>query len=141
VTRDAANLYRDVLLDHGHHPRGARPLPAATHEATVHNPLCGDRITVQLRLDGDALAEVCFEARGCIIARASASLMTEALVGRRLEEALATANAVNALVNEDTPPGDLGPLEPLRAVREFPARKSCVILPWDALRQALTRAP
>jgi nitrogen fixation NifU-like protein len=141
MTRDAANLYREVLLDHGHHPRGAGPLPAATHEATAHNPLCGDRITVRLRLEGDAVAEVRFEARGCLIAQASASLMTEALAGRRLDEALERANAVSALVseNEDVPPGELGPLEPLRAVREFPARKACVILAWDALRQALSR--
>jgi nitrogen fixation NifU-like protein len=96
---------------------------------------------VRLRLEGDAVAEVRFEARGCLIAQASASLMTEALAGRRLDEVLATASALNALISDDVPPGDLGPLEPLRAVRDFPTRKACVALAWDALRQALARSP
>jgi nitrogen fixation NifU-like protein len=141
VTPDAASLYRDVLLDHGNHPRGAGPLPGATHEATAHNALCGDRITLRARVEGPAVVEVRFEARGCLLLQASASLLTEALAGRSLAEALATAAAVDALVNGDAPRADLGALEPLRAVREFPARKACVALAWDALRRALAAPP
>jgi nitrogen fixation NifU-like protein len=140
VTSDAASLYRDVLLDHGNHPRGAGPLPGATHEATAHNTLCGDRITLRARVEGPALVEVRFEARGCLLSQASASLLTEALAGRSLAEALATAAAVDALVKGEAP-ADLGALEPLRAVREFPARKACVALAWDALRRALAVPP
>jgi nitrogen fixation NifU-like protein len=138
MTHDAGHLYRDALLDHGNHPRGVGPLPSATHEATVHNPLCGDRVTLRLRVEGNIVVELRFEARGCLIARASASLMTETLAGRPLAEALATAKLVDALVNADSAPADLGPLEPLRAVRDFPGRKACVALAWGALDRALS---
>lgn len=138
MTHDATQLYRDVLLDHGNRPRGAGPLSSATHEATAHNPLCGDRVTLRLRVEENIVVELRFEERGCLIARASASLLTEALAGRSLADVRATAKLVDALVNADSAPGDLGPLEPLRAVRDFPGRKACVALVWGALDQALS---
>lgn len=141
MTRDAKALYQELILDHGKRPRGEGPLATATHEATAHNALCGDRVTVRMRIAADGRIEVRFEAKGCLISRASASLMTEVLTGRSTTDAVALANAIDALVNDDPPPEDVGSLEPLRAVREFPARKACVVLAWDALRQALASGP
>ncbi|HZU81822.1 MAG TPA: SUF system NifU family Fe-S cluster assembly protein [Polyangiaceae bacterium] len=140
MTLDAKTLYRDTVLDHGNRPRNEGPLPGATHEATVDNPLCGDRVTVRLRADdAGRLLEVRFEARGCLIARASASLLTELAAGRTREEALALARALDDLVEAAAPPLDAGALEPLRGVREFPARKACATLAWKALERALAR--
>lgn len=134
--RDAKTLYQDLVLDHGRSPRNEGPLEGATHEATTTNPLCGDRITVRLRVDGGAVTAARFEARGCMIARASASLLTEAVAGRSLERAVELARTLGALVTADPAPADVGNLEPLRGVREFPARRSCVLLAWRALEAA-----
>ena len=137
MTLEARTLYQDLVLEHGKHPRNEGTLPRSTHEATAHNPLCGDRVTLRLRVREGRVDEVRFEARGCMLARASASLLTEAVTGRSVEEALALARSLEALVNDDSPPRDIGALEPLRGVRQFPARKACVTLPWGAMTRAL----
>jgi nitrogen fixation NifU-like protein len=134
---DAKTLYQELILDHGKHPRNQGPLASATHEATAHNPLCGDRVTIHLHLEGDRVAEARFEARGCMIARASASLLTEAIAGRGASDALSLAATMDALATAPEPPADLGALEPLRGVREFPARIKCATIAWEALREAL----
>jgi nitrogen fixation NifU-like protein len=134
---DAKTLYRQVLLDHGHHPRNLGPLTGCTHEATVENALCGDRVTLRLRVEEGEVAEVRFEARGCLVARASASILTEAVAGRSVERAEELARVIDALVGSGEPAEDLGALEPLRGVRDFPARRACVALVWTALRGAL----
>jgi nitrogen fixation NifU-like protein len=134
---DAKTLYHEIILEHGKNPRNEGPLADASHEATAKNPLCGDRVTLRLRLDGERVQSVRFEARGCLIARASASLMSEAVEGRTRDEALALAETMAALVSAVRPPDNMGELEPLRGVREFPARKACVTLAWQALKSAL----
>jgi nitrogen fixation protein NifU and related proteins len=134
---DATALYREILVDHGKNPRNLGSLADATHEHTAKNPLCGDRITLRIRLEGDRVRSARFEARGCMIARASASMMTEAILGRTCDEALALVDTIDALVNAEPAPPHGGDLEPLRAVRGFPARKGCVTLPWQALKSAL----
>src|SRR5260370_11230666 len=84
---DLRELYQDIILDHGRHPRNLRALAHPTHLARGHNPLCGDRVTVYLAIEGDRIADVSFEARGCAISTAAASLMTEVLKGKSLSEA------------------------------------------------------
>src|SRR5437870_10333126 len=84
---DLRELYQDIILDHGRHPRNLRALPSPTHLAKGHNPLCGDRVTVYLAVDGDKIEDVSFEGRGCAISTAAASLMTEVLKGKTLGEA------------------------------------------------------
>jgi nitrogen fixation NifU-like protein len=138
MTLEVRALYQELVLEHGKHPRNVGPLEPHTHEATAHNPLCGDRITLRLRVRDGRVDEVRFEARGCMIARASASLLTEAVAGRSVEDALALASSVDALVNAEAPPVDLGALESLRGVREFPTRKECVTLAWGAMTRALS---
>jgi len=134
---DAKTLYQDVVLLHGNSPHNEGPLPGATHEATKKNPLCGDRVTVRLVVEGGQVRAARFEARGCMIARASASLLTDAVAAVGVEDARALATRLEALVNGDPPPGDAGVLEPLRGVRDFPARRGCVTLAWRALEAAL----
>jgi nitrogen fixation protein NifU and related proteins len=141
MTRDAGSLYRELIVEHGQRPRNVGPLPDASHEARAENPLCGDSVIIQLLVNSDRIVTVRFQARGCMISRASASVLTELLVDRKAAEALAMADLVAILVDASRPaPGDAGPLEPLRGVREFPARKACATLPWEALRRALAGA-
>ena len=83
---DLRELYQDIILDHGRHPRNFRKIEHPTHFAHGHNPLCGDRVTVYLTLDGDRIADVSFQGRGCAISTAAASLMTEVLKGKTVEE-------------------------------------------------------
>jgi nitrogen fixation NifU-like protein len=137
TTRDAKTLYQDLIVDHGKSPRNEGALAGATHEATTKNPLCGDRVTVRVRVDGGTVREARFEARGCMIARASASLLTEAVAGRSVEGAIDLVRTVDALVAGEPAATDVGVLEPLRGVQEFPARRACVTLAWRALEAAL----
>jgi nitrogen fixation protein NifU and related proteins len=138
---DAKTLYQEVVLQHGNAPHNEGPLPEATHEATKKNPLCGDRVTVRLVVEGETVRAVRFEARGCMIARASASLLTDAVANGRVEDARALAVTVESLVSGEAPPADAGPLEPLRGARDFPARRGCVTLAWRALEAALGDSP
>jgi nitrogen fixation NifU-like protein len=149
TVRDPKTLYQEVILDHGRAPRNEGALADATHEATAHNPLCGDRVTLRVRVDGGAVCAARFEARGCMIARASASLLTEAIVGRSVSEALELVRTVERVVaGEPTPHADTGGverglergLEPLRGGRQFPARRACITLAWHALEAALGQA-
>ena len=133
---EANALYKQLVLDHGKHPRNRGALPEATHTATANNTLCGDRVTLRLQIERDRITAARFEARGCMIAIASASLLTEAITSRTANEALALASVIDALTG-DAPPDDVGSLEPLRGVRDFPSRKACVTIPWQALRTAL----
>lgn len=140
MTRDAKALYRELIVDHAQRPRNARALPEPTHEAKAENPLCGDSVIIQLLVNSDRVASATFQARGCMICRASASVLTELVVDRTRTEALAMADLLGLLVDPSAPePSDAGVLEPLRGVRDFPARKACATLPWEALRRALAR--
>jgi nitrogen fixation NifU-like protein len=138
---ELSELYQELILDHNRRPRNYGPMADATDTARGDNPLCGDKLTLYLRLDGDRIAAVSFEGSGCAISKASASLMTEAVAGRTRAEAEALFARVHALVTGEPDPGDpsvsLGKLEVLSGVREFPMRVKCASLAWHTLRAAL----
>ncbi len=137
MTTDAKTLYQALILDHAHHPRREGPLAGATHEATMANPLCGDVVTVRLCIEDGFIRDARFEAKGCMIAKASASILVETIAGRSVAEAASLEATLQALASAPTPPSDAGPLEPLRGVRGFPARVGCATLAWSCLKQAL----
>lgn len=139
---DLRDLYQEVILDHNRHPRNFGPLPAANHRAEGNNPLCGDKVTVFLDLADDRIRDVAFQGAGCAISTASASLMTEALKGKTVEEARRLFHVFQDLVTtgnigdrEGSP--ELGKLVVFTGVREFPMRVKCATLAWHTLLAAL----
>jgi nitrogen fixation NifU-like protein len=139
---DLKELYREVILDHNRHPRNFGRLDPADASADGHNPLCGDRLTVTLRLDGDVVSDVKFQGNGCAISVASASLMSEAVRGRSKADIAGLFERIHGLLTRaDAPPADdLGKLAALSGVREFPARVKCASLCWHTLNAALANA-
>jgi nitrogen fixation NifU-like protein len=135
-------LYRDVILDHNRRPRNFGPMDPADASVEGFNPMCGDRLTLRLRMTGGAIGEIRFEGQGCAISTASASLMTEAVKGKTREEALQLFERVHELLTDDAaPPADeLGKLAALSGVREYPARVKCASLCWHTLASALKAA-
>lgn len=135
------DLYQEVVLDHGKRPRNFGPLEGATHRAEGLNPLCGDRITVYAKLDGDVVREARFEGSGCAISKASASVMTGVVKGKSSGEIDAIFQRFHRLVTEG-PAGDdeadLGKLAVFGGVHDYPTRVKCASLPWHALRAALS---
>lgn len=135
-----ADLYRAVVLEHGKRPRNVGPLAGATHAADGENPLCGDALHVGLALDGDHLTAVRFEGESCLLATASASLMTEWLDGRTVAEAsrlIAQMERVCADGVIDEAPTALVDLRPFADVHRHPVRVQCALLPWRTLQRAL----
>ena len=130
-------LYQEVIFDHNRNPRNYRPLPAASHHADGHNPLCGDQLTVYLRINNDVIEDVSFVGHGCAISTASASLMTEAVKGKTVAEVEALFKDFHALLTDTPPERDFGKLAVLTGVREFPARVKCATLAWHTLHNAL----
>jgi nitrogen fixation protein NifU and related proteins len=142
VTPPVRDLYQQTILEHHARPHNRGPLPGATHEATIHNPLCGDHVTLRVRLDGGRIAEVRFEGEGCALSLAAASLLTIAVTGRDAGEAEALAAEMDRLLargpeHEAADRGRLGDLVALSGVRDVPARRRCATLPFEALRAAL----
>ena len=137
---DTRELYQQVILDHNKKPRNFRPMEDADHHADGHNPLCGDRLSITLRRNGDTLEDLRFEGQGCAISVASASMMTEAVKGKDRATIAALFQRIHALL---TDPGasstDLGKLAALSGVREFPARVKCASLCWHTLNAALAQ--
>ena len=134
-------LYREVILDHNRHPRNFGRLDPADALANGHNPLCGDKLTVTLNLQGDVISDLKFDGNGCAISVASASLITEAVKGRDRSSVSAMFDKVHALLTQaDAPSTDLGKLAALSGVREFPARVKCASLCWHTLNAALANA-
>ncbi len=132
------DLYRDVILDHNRKPRNFGPLEPADASIEGFNPMCGDRLTVRLRMADDSIADIRFEGQGCAISTASASLMTEAVKGKSRVEALALFDRVHRLLTDDSASSEeLGKLAALSGVREFPARVKCASLCWHTLASAL----
>jgi nitrogen fixation protein NifU and related proteins len=133
------DLYRDVILDHNARPRNFGLLDPADARADGHNPLCGDRLTVSLRMAGDRIEDVRFDGMGCAISTASASLMTEAVKGKdRRAVADLFAKVHGLLTRQDATAGpELGKLAALSGVREFPVRVKCASLCWHTLNAAL----
>ena len=133
------DLYRDVILDHNRHPRNFGALEPADASVEGFNPMCGDHLTLRLRLADDTISEIRFEGQGCAISTASASMMTEAVKGKTRQQALALFERVHALLTDDAAPvdDDLGKLAALSGVREYPARVKCASLCWHTLTSAL----
>lgn len=133
------DLYQEVIFDHYRSPRNYGPLAAANREAEGHNPLCGDHVKLHLRVENGVIRDAHFEGAGCAISTASASLMTESLKGRREDEALRMKEDFQRMVTGGGDPEDLGKLEALAGVREFPQRVKCATLAWHTLQAALQR--
>jgi nitrogen fixation NifU-like protein len=138
---DLNDLYQEVILDHNRRPRNFHPIADASHTAEGFNPLCGDRLTLYLKIDGDRIVDVSFEGAGCAISKASASLMTDALKGRTVADAQALFERFHRMVTTppDEPVEELGKLSALAGVREFPVRVKCASLAWHTFKAALTR--
>ena len=139
---DLKDLYRDVIVDHNRNPRNFRAMPDADRQAEGFNPLCGDRLTLFVKLDGDRIADVSFDGSGCAISVASASLLTESVKGRTVKDAEALFSTMHDLLTKQDVAVDvpaLGKLGALSGVREFPARVKCASLCWHTLDAALHR--
>jgi nitrogen fixation NifU-like protein len=135
-----ATLYQDLILDHNRAPRNFRVMENANRRVEGHNPLCGDKLTVWLRMDGDLIEDVAFQGSGCAISRASASLMTTAVKGKTRKEAEDLFVRFHRMVTGSLDPSEaqsLGKLAALGGVSEFPVRIKCASLSWHALRTAL----
>ena len=132
-------LYRDVILDHYRSPRNRGTLPDATVRTHLLNALCGDEITLALKVEGDRIEDVRFSGRGCSISQASASMLTEAVKGRRLEEVRDVIDRVTRMLRGELAPQQaaLGELEALSGVSQFPVRVKCALLAWEALDKNL----
>jgi nitrogen fixation protein NifU and related proteins len=133
-------LYQNVILEHNRSPRNYRAMPDANGRASGHNPLCGDEVTVWVRMNGDVIDDVSFEGAGCAISRASASLMTGAVKGRTRAEAVGLFERFQRLVTGKSagePPETLGKLAVFSGVSAFPVRVKCASLAWHTLRSAL----
>ena len=139
---DLTDLYQEVILDHNRRPRNWGALPDATRKAEGYNPLCGDRLTLHVKIEGDRLTAVSFEGSGCAISKASASLMTDAIKGGTIGEAMDLFDRVHRMLTTpiDQPVDDasVGKLAVLSGVREFPARVKCASLAWHTLKSAIT---
>ena len=133
-------LYQELILDHYRRPRNKGTLQHPTHAVSLTNPLCGDEIDLQLRVDGGVIKEVGFVGRGCSISQASASMMTQLLKDRTVAEAVGLAGRMSALMQGDEGAARdkaLGDLRALAGVAKFPVRIKCALLPWNALSDAV----
>ncbi len=133
------DLYQEVIFDHYRKPRNHHALADANHVAHGHNPLCGDQVTIYLKVEDGVVLDLSFEGTGCAISTASASLMTDALKGKKLDEVEHLFEEFHQMVTHDDaePDPELGKLEVLAGVREFPARVKCATLAWHTLQAAL----
>lgn len=140
---ELSDLYQEVILDHNKSPRNFHKLEDANRSAEGYNPLCGDKVTVYVKLEDDIIREISFEGSGCAISKASASMMTESLKGKNAEEAEALFQQVHKMLTAGPEPGKelsaLGKLAVLSGVCQFPARVKCASLSWHTLHQALKR--
>jgi len=138
---DLRELYQETILDHSKRPRNFHELPQADATAVGHNPLCGDRVTVYVRLQADTIADVAFIGQGCAISKASASLMTDAVKGKSKSQAHSLFESFHKMVTgrpgDPVDAGSLGKLAVLSGVSEFPVRVKCASLPWHTLEAAL----
>lgn len=141
MSSDLQDLYQEVVLDHGKRPRNFREVEGANARADGYNPLCGDQLTVTMRMEGDVIRDIGFQGQGCAISRASASLMTGALKDKTRAQAEHLFEQVHKLVTEGpeavADSEALGKLAVLSGVSEFPTRVKCASLAWHALRAAL----
>jgi nitrogen fixation protein NifU and related proteins len=138
---DLSDLYQEVILDHNKRPRNWGVLADATGVAQGHNPLCGDRLSLYVKVEAGTLTAISFEGSGCAISKASASLMTDAVKGQPIANVFALFDRVHAMlttpVGEDVDDAAVGKLAALAGVREFPVRVKCASLAWHTLKSAL----
>jgi nitrogen fixation NifU-like protein len=138
---DLRELYQEVILDHNRRPRHFHALEPASHRADGDNPLCGDKLTLFLQVEGDVVRDAGFQGSGCAISKASASMMTDAIIGRSLAEVDALFAGFQRMVTADiekpAPENGLGKLAVFAGVREYPARVKCATLAWHTLQAAL----
>jgi nitrogen fixation NifU-like protein len=136
---DLTDLYQQVILDHSKSPRNFHVMADANRTAQGHNPICGDNITLYLKMDGDVIQDISFQGSGCAISKASSSILTDVLKGRSKDEVTALFEKVREMVTSGkTPEGDLGKLAVFAGVHKYPARVKCAILPWHAAMSALS---
>jgi nitrogen fixation NifU-like protein len=135
---ELTELYQEVILDHNRRPHNFRVIEGATRQEG-YNPLCGDRLTLYVAMDGGVITDVAFQGSGCAISKASASLMTDAVKGKTADEARALFDQFHAMITSDhaTPAADLGKLSVLAGVREFPTRIKCASLAWHTMKAAV----
>jgi nitrogen fixation NifU-like protein len=142
---DLRDLYQEVILDHNRHPRNFGAMEGADRKIDGHNPLCGDKLTLFVRMEGDRIAEVSFVGAGCAISKASASLMTDAVKGRTIGEAGDMFKAFHEMVTAGEQPSQelldrVGKLAVFMGVAEYPTRVKCATLAWHTLQAALASA-
>jgi len=131
-------LYQQVILDHNRKPRNFRRVPQPTQRAEGHNPLCGDYVSVELKVEDGMIRDIGFQGSGCAISKASASMMTGSLQGKTMAEAEALFGRFHRMVTEDGAESEaLGKLAVFAGVREFPSRIKCATLPWHTAHAAL----
>jgi len=145
IDADLKELYQEIILDHGRHPRNHKKLDSASHHAHGHNPLCGDTVDVELDLDKEGrVRKVAFTGKGCAISVASASLMTEILIGKSEDEVRRLVEGMQHLMKGETADrvdeDDLERMMPLSGVAGFPMRVKCATLAWHTARAALDHA-
>jgi nitrogen fixation NifU-like protein len=140
---ELSELYQELILDHNRRPRNFGDMPGPDREAHGHNPLCGDRWTVALKVSDGIIRDVKFNGAGCAISKASASLMTEAVRERSVEDALRLFDrfqtVLTAPMDQDVDVSDIGKLSVFAGVREFPMRVKCASLAWHTLKAALAQ--
>ena len=134
---DLRELYQETIFDHYRQPRNFGRLEGANRKAEGYNPLCGDKVTLYLKVEDGVIRDASFESSGCAIATASASLMTENIKGKREEEALHLLENIQGMVTSGTSPGEVGKLQVLAGVHEFPQRVKCATLAWHTMKAAL----
>ncbi len=141
MSTDIRDLYQQVIVDHSKRPRNFRPLQGANRKVEGFNPLCGDKITMYLKIENGVVADISFEGSGCAISTASASLLTESLKGKSLADAEAVFEDFHKLLTGLDPAGEgpkLGKLAVFSGVCDYPTRVKCATLPWHTLHAALT---
>jgi nitrogen fixation NifU-like protein len=133
------DIYKEVILDHYKNPRNKRELAGATRSCTRNNPLCGDEITVYVTERDGQLAEIAFTGQGCSISQSSASMMTEALVSKSIDDAETMIKEFRSMMAGETEPDEdeFGELVALKGVVKYPIRVKCAVLAWDVLQEAL----
>jgi nitrogen fixation NifU-like protein len=134
---DLRDIYQEIILEHAKGPRNFRELPAADYKAEGFNPLCGDRCSVSVAMDGPVIRDIAFQGSGCAISRASASMMTQALKGKTVEEAEELFHNFQAMVTGRNGHSEMGKLQAFAGVSEFPARVKCATLAWHTMHAAL----
>jgi len=132
-------LYQEVILDHNRNPRNFRELDCDCQQANGYNPLCGDQVTVYLKVKDGVIEDICFQGKGCAISVASASLMTEALKGQTLQSAQKLYHAFHQMMTEESSSQNLGKLAVLEGVKDYPARIKCATLAWHATDAAISQ--